>query len=263
MPETRHDRDRPAGESGIREIPNPLIQVRGLTKRFGNFTAVDHIDFDIRPGEILGFLGPNGAGKTTTIKMIIGLLRITTGEVRIRNLDIRKNLKQIKRLIGYMSQKFSLYPLLTAYENMEFFGGVSGLSRADIQRHKREITRQVPKEMLRQKIMDIPPGIKQKVALTTCLMPDPEIVLLDEPTSGVDPESRRDFWMRIYALKRSGKTVLVTTHNLDEAEYSDRVIIIHQGRIILEGEPFALLQREAVDSMETLFKQAIESHETH
>lgn len=263
MPDRLWSDPRAASRTGNEEGPAPEIRVRDLTKTFGGFTAVDHVGFDINRGEILGFLGPNGAGKTTTIKMIIGLLRITSGEVRIKNLDIRKHLKQVKRLIGYMSQKFSLYPLLSAFENMEFFGGVSGLSRKDIRRHMQEISRSVPDNILRQKVMDIPPGIRQKVALSTCLMPDPEIVLLDEPTSGVDPENRRDFWMKIYALKRLGKTVLVTTHNLDEAEYADRIIIIHRGRLILEGEPAALIERAGVNSMETLFKQAIESHETH
>lgn len=241
----------------------PVIRVRGLTKTFGVFTAVDHISFDIAQGEVLGFLGPNGAGKTTTIKMIIGLLGITSGDVRIKNLDINKDLKRIKTFIGYMSQKFSLYPLLSSYENMEFFGGVSGLPRSEIRRHKQELSRHIPEGILRQKVMDIPPGIKQKVALQTCLMPDPEIIFLDEPTSGVDPENRRIFWMQIYGLKKEGKTVLVTTHNLDEAEYADRIIIIHKGQIIREGEPFVLLEREGADSMEILFKRAIDSHETH
>jgi ABC-2 type transport system ATP-binding protein len=241
----------------------PFIQVRDLTKTFGKFTAVDHISFAVSRGEILGFLGPNGAGKTTTIKMIIGLMRITSGDVWIKKLDVKKDLKKIKTFIGYMSQKFSLYPLLNAYENMEFFGGVSGLSSAEIRRHKLEISRQIPDKILRQKVMNIPPGIKQKVALYTCIIPDPEIIFLDEPTSGVDPENRRDFWMQIYNLKKAGKTILVTTHNLDEAEYADRVIIIHRGNIIRQGEPFMLLEREGVDSMESLFKRAVENHETH
>jgi ABC-2 type transport system ATP-binding protein len=241
--------------------PESLVQVRDLTKKFGKFTAVDRINFDIARGEILGFLGPNGAGKTTTIKMILGLLRITSGEVKVKNLDVKKDLKKIKTFIGYMSQKFSLYPLLNSYQNMEFFGGVSGLSRSQIRDCQEKISRDLPEKILRQKVMDIPPGIKQKVSLFTCLMPDPEIVLLDEPTSGVDPENRRDFWMQIYGLKKAGKTVLVTTHNLDEAEYADRIIVIHRGSIILEGRPFVLLDREGVDSMETLFKRAIQSHE--
>jgi ABC-2 type transport system ATP-binding protein len=255
MPET--------AQNEILGTQNPFIQVRDLTKTFGKFTAVDHISFDIAHGEILGFLGPNGAGKTTTIKMIIGLMRITSGDVRIKGLNVKKDLKKIKTFTGYMSQKFSLYPLLTAYENMEFFGGVSGLSSAEIRRHKLEISRQIPDKILQQKVMNIPPGIKQKVALYTCLMPNPEIIFLDEPTSGVDPENRRDFWMQIYNLKKAGKTILVTTHNLDEAEYADRVIIIHRGNIIRQGEPFALLEREGTDSMESLFKRAVESHETH
>jgi ABC-2 type transport system ATP-binding protein len=241
----------------------PVIRVRDLTKSFGSFIAVDRINFDITKGEILGFLGPNGAGKTTTIKMITGLLRITSGDVWVNDLNIKRNLKKIKTFLGYMSQKFSLYPLLSSYENMEFFGGISGLSASEIRRNKQEISKQVPERILRQKVMDIPPGIKQKVALTTCLMPDPQIVLLDEPTSGVDPENRREFWMRIYDLKRAGKTILVTTHNLDEAEYADRIIIIHRGNIIEEGEPSSLLEREGVDSIEVLFKRAVESHETH
>lgn len=245
------------------ETRESLIRVRNLTKKFGSFTAVDRITFDVTRGEILGFLGPNGAGKTTTIKMVLGLLRITSGEVFVKNLDVRKDLNKIKTFIGYMSQKFSLYPLLNSYQNMEFFGGVSGLSRSQIRVHQEKISRQIPDKILRQKVMDIPPGIKQKVSLFTCLMPDPEIVLLDEPTSGVDPENRRDFWMRIYGLKKAGKTVLVTTHNLDEAEYADRIIIIHRGNIIMRGEPFALLEREGADSMEALFKRAIQSHETH
>lgn len=240
-----------------------LIQVRDLSKKFGNFTAVDRITFDITKGEILGFLGPNGAGKTTTLKMIIGLLRITSGDVFIKGHNVKKDLKRIKTIVGYMSQKFSLYPLLNSYENMEFFGGVSGLSRSQIRGHKAKIAREIPEKILRQKVMDIPPGIKQRVALLTSLMPDPEIVLLDEPTSGVDPENRRDFWMQIYGLKMAGKTVLVTTHNLDEAEYADRIIIIHRGIIVRQGEPFALLEREGAGSMEILFKKAIESHEAH
>jgi len=240
-----------------------VIRVRNLTKKFGGFVAVDRINFDISRGEILGFLGPNGAGKTTTIKMITGLLRITSGDVWVNDLNIKKNLKKIKTLLGYMSQKFSLYPLLSSYENMEFFAGISGLTPSEIRRHKQDISNQIPDKILRQKVMDIPPGIKQNVALATCLMPDPEIVFLDEPTSGVDPENRRNFWMRIYNLKRAGKTILVTTHNLDEAAYADRIIIIHRGNIIREGEPIALLEKEGVDSMEVLFKQAVEAYETH
>jgi len=238
-----------------------VIRVRGLTKKFGSFTAVDDITFSIRGGEILGFLGPNGAGKTTTIKMMTGLLRITSGEVRVQGMDIRRNLRRIKPLIGYMSQKFSLYPLLTGFENLEFFGGISGLSAGEIHGHKQTLADLVPEKVLRQKTGDVPPGIRQQVALYTCLMPDPEIILLDEPTSGVDPENRRRFWTRIYELKTAGKTVLVTTHNLDEAEFADRILIIHRGRIIREGDPSALREQAGAESMEDLFKQAITEDE--
>lgn len=240
---------------------SPVISVQGLTKRFGSFTAVDNVSFDIQSGEILGFLGPNGAGKTTTIKMITGLLRITAGDVTVKGLNIRRNLRRIKPLIGYMSQKFSLYPLLTGFENLAFFGGISGLSGEQIRGHKQKLAELVPERILHQKTGDVPPGIRQQVALFSCLMPDPEIILLDEPTSGVDPENRRRFWMRIYELKTSGKTILVTTHNLDEAEFADRILIIHKGRIIREGEPSALMEQEKTDSMEELFKEAIGSHE--
>jgi len=234
-----------------------LIEIKDLTKKFGHFTAVNAINFSIRQGEILGFLGPNGAGKTTTIKMINGLLKISSGQVLIKGLDARKNRREIKKITGYMSQKFSLYPLLTSLENIEFFGGISGLSRHNIQKKKEEIQPLIPRPILTQKIVDIPPGMKQKIALFVCLMTDPEIILLDEPTSGVDPEVRRNFWMEIYQLKKMGKTILVSTHNLDEVEYADRIIIIHKGNIILEGEPSELQARQGKESIEALFKDAI------
>lgn len=241
----------------------PIIEVRNLTKKFGNFTAVDQINFDISEGEILGFLGPNGAGKTTTIKMMMGLLPITGGEVVIKGLSVRRRWKRIKKFTGYMSQKFSLYPLLTSLENVEFFGGVSGLGRSRLRKAREDLMRQLPQALLNQKSRDIPPGIRQHVALYTCLMTDPDVIFLDEPTSGVDPESRRDFWMRIYDLKKRGKTLLVTTHNLEEAEYADRILIIHQGRIVAMGEPDRLLQENGVASMEELFKRKVGQVETH
>ena len=213
--------------------PVPAIAVRDLRKSFGRFQAVKGISFDVAPGEIVGFLGPNGAGKTTTIKMITGLLKITSGTVLINGLDNRKHLAEIKKKLGYMSQKFSLYPLLTALENIEFFGGISGLAAArNCRQHMARMDEQVAADILRQKIQDVPPGIRQKVALFVCLLPEPEIILLDEPTSGVDPEARRLFWNEIYGLKKRGKTLLVSTHNLDEAEYCDRIIIIHNGEIV-------------------------------
>jgi ABC-2 type transport system ATP-binding protein len=241
----------------------PEIEVKDLTRTYGDFTAVDRVNFSIHKGEIIGFLGPNGAGKTTTIKMIMGLLKITAGNVLVQGLDVRKNLRQIKPVLGYMSQKFSLYPLLTSLENIEFFAGVSGLSRREIQAKKLALAELIPGEILRKKVMDIPPGYRQQVALFSCLMPGPEIILLDEPTSGVDPETRRQFWMDIYKLKKNGKTILVTTHNLDEAEYADRLIILHQGRVVAKGKPAALLQEEQAADMEQLFKKVLGKHAAH
>ncbi len=238
------------------------VSVRGLTKRFGDFTAVDRLDFDVRRGEITGFLGPNGAGKTTTIKMIIGLLAPSAGSIRVNGLDAARERDGIKRRTGYMSQKFSLYPLLTGLENIEFFAGVSGLGRPAIRGHLQRAARELDPAMLRLRVQDVPPGMRQKIALFVCLMTEPEIILLDEPTSGVDPEVRREFWTGIYRIKKEGRTVMVTTHNLDEAEYADRLLVINRGQLILEGEPRGLMSRFGADTVETLFKEAIVRHET-
>jgi ABC-2 type transport system ATP-binding protein len=234
-----------------------VIEVRNLTKRFGKFAAVDNVGFDIKRGEILGFLGPNGAGKTTTIKMITGLLKRTSGQVLVNGMDADTQRKEVKKILGYMSQKFSLYPLLHSLENIEFFGGISGLSKKEIKEKQTGITETIPLSLLKQKTGDIPPGVRQKVALFVCLMTNPEIILLDEPTSGVDPEVRRDFWFDIYHLKQQGKTILVSTHNLDEVEYADRLLILHRGRLIVEGEPEELLAKHRKESVEELFKDAI------
>jgi len=236
------------------------IEVRDLVKVFGHFQAVKGINFNVKQGEILGFLGPNGAGKTTIIKMITGLLKITSGSVLVSGLDNQKHMALIKKKLGYMSQKFSLYPLLTVLENIEFFGGISGLTRKELRDQAARIGAQLPAELLRQRIQALPPGIRQKVALFVCLLSDPEIILLDEPTSGVDPEMRRKFWNEIYQLKKNGKTLLVTTHHLDEAEYCDRVIIIHNGEIVWQGEPAELLQQNRQISIEELFKEVISKH---
>jgi ABC-2 type transport system ATP-binding protein len=238
----------------------PAITVRELYKDFGRFQAVKGISFAVAPGEIVGFLGPNGAGKTTTIKMITGLLRITSGTVLINGLDNREHLARVKRILGYMSQKFSLYPLLTAQENIEFFGGLSGLAHHELKTRLARMAERVDAGILKQRIQDVPPGIRQKVALFVCLLPGPEIILLDEPTSGVDPEARRLFWNEIYGLKKQGKTLLVSTHNLDEAEYCDRIIIIHNGEIVAAGPPGELLRQKKKANIEELFKDAIQEH---
>lgn len=234
-----------------------IIEVRRLTKRFGSFTAVNAVDFDIKRGEILGFLGPNGAGKTTTIKMINGLLKISGGTVRVKGMDAEKQRKKVKGIMGYMSQKFSLYPLLTTLENIEFFAGISGLSQVQIRAKQEKVRQEIDSTLLKQPVSALPPGIRQKVALFVCLMADPEIIFLDEPTSGVDPEVRRNFWFEIYRLKIQGKTVLVSTHNLDEVEYADRMLILHRGNLLVEGEPDRLLKQHGKGSIEELFKEAV------
>jgi len=239
------------------------VTVENLTRNFGRFTAVDNISFSMRAGEILGFLGPNGAGKTTAIKMMTGLLRITSGDVRVKGMDVKKELKRIKRFTGYMSQRFSLYPLLTGFENIEFFGGISGLNRKEIKEKINEIQEHIPESYLDRKIKDLPPGIKQQVALFSCLLPDPEIIFLDEPTSGVDPVNRRRFWMQINDLKKSSKSILVSTHNLDEAEFADRILIIHRGIIVAEGSPSDLKAQGNFDSIEALFEKVVSDEKTN
>jgi len=242
-------------------MKDTIITIRDLTRTFGNFTAVNKINFDIHEGEILGFLGPNGAGKTTTIKMIIGLLNISSGIISLRGEDISKNRNKMKSIMGYMSQKSSLYPKLTPLENIEFFGGISGLKKKEILQKKTEISKLIPVEFLKIITEKLPPGIKQKIALFIALIPNPEIILLDEPTSGVDPDVRREFWFDIYNLKKSGKTILVSTHNLDEVEYTDRILILHRGNIIMEGKPNELKIKHNSKSIEELFKGAILKYE--
>ncbi len=239
-----------------------IIEVNNLVKKFGTFTAVNSISFSIKQGEILGFLGPNGAGKTTTIKMINGLLKITSGEVTIKGLSVTKNRRELKKIMGYMSQKFSLYPLLNSMENIEFFAGISGVPAVEIKAKKIEIAGQLSPTLLKQRVIDLPPGIRQKIALFVCLVSDPQVIFLDEPTSGVDPQVRRQFWLDIYHLKQRGKTVLVSTHNLDEVEYADRILIIHKGHIIVEGEPTELKALHQKESIEDLFRDAIYQNET-
>lgn len=240
----------------------PVIEVRDLTRRFGDFTAVDRVSFHVQAGEIMGFLGPNGAGKTTTIKMILGLLRISAGSVRVLGLDAVRRQREIKAMTGYMSQKFSLYPLLTVEENVTFFGGISGLSSGRLAECRREIADRLPAGAVKRRVATLPPGHRQEVALFVSLMTEPQILILDEPTSGVDPETRRRFWDRIYDLKQAGKTILVTTHNLDEAEYADRMLVMHQGRLLLDGEPESLMRSHGTDSIETLFREVIARNET-
>jgi len=234
-----------------------IIEIKNLTKTFNNFTAVNSINFKIRRGEILALLGPNGAGKTTTIKMIIGLLSITRGDIFFNGNKITKNIYKIRPHIGYMSQKFSLYPELTGLQNIEFFAGARGLNKNEVKIKCEQAKEIIGMEYINKKVLSIPPGIRQKIAMFNSLINNPKIVFLDEPTSGVDPQVRRNFWQEIYKLKNKGKTLLVSTHNLDEAEYADRIIILHRGNIIVEGEIHDLYDKFGLNSVEEIFKEAI------
>ena len=217
---------------------HPAIEVRNLTRDFGKFRAVDNISFSVARGEIFGFLGPNGAGKSTTIRMLCGLLLPTAGEGWVDGLHIVRDHDRIKARIGYMSQRFSLYEDLTAEENLTFFGGIYGLAPARLQTRLEEVLTLVDlTDRRRDLTRDLALGLRQRLALASAVLHEPSILFLDEPTSGVDPISRRNFWDLIYAMAAKGVTVLVTTHYMDEAEFCDRLVLIYQGRVIAEGHP--------------------------
>jgi len=228
-------RARPEGDA------RPIIEARGLTKRFGDFTAAADITFEVPRGEIFGLLGPNGAGKSTTFKMLCGLLKPTFGEGRVAGFDLRRDGAEARNRLGYMAQKFSLYGDLSVAQNLSFFAGVYGLSGA-IKRERIELMTDIfdlgPHANLNSK--DLPLGLKQRLALACAVMHEPEALFLDEPTSGVDPITRREFWTHINGLVEKGITVLVTTHFMDEAEYCDRISLIDRGRSIALGTPDAL-----------------------
>ena len=214
------------------------IEVRDLVRRFGSFTAVDGVSFHVEQGEVFGFLGPNGAGKTTVIRILTGILAPTAGACRVLGLEIPRDNARLKQSVGYMSQKFSLYEELTARENLQFFGAVYGLSRSVLPGAVREILSRFelsPFESTQAR--ELPTGGRQRLALACALLHDPGVLFLDEPTSGMDPTSRRQFWEQIRRLAAAGKTVLVTTHYLDEAEYCNRLCLINQGRITADGTP--------------------------
>lgn len=222
----------------------PAIAVQELTKAFGSFVAVDRISFTVYEGEIFGFLGPNGAGKSTTIRMLCGLLVPTSGSGTVAGFDILREAAAIKAHIGYMSQRFSLYEDLTVEENLLFFGGVYGLTPAHLQERAHTVLQQVGLwERRRDLTRQLALGLRQRLALASALLHQPPILFLDEPTSGVDPISRRNFWEMIYQLAREGITVLVTTHYLEEAEFCDRLMLIYQGRLIAQGTPLELKQQ--------------------
>lgn len=230
------------------------ISAKGLTRTFGDFTAVDHIDLDVKQGEIFGFLGANGAGKTTAMKMLTGLLSPSSGEAKVSGFDVYTEAEKIKKRIGYMSQKFSLYDDLTPEENIRFYGGVYGLHDKDLKVKKDALISSVGLEQFRNKqVGSLPLGWKQKLAFAISIIHDPKIVFLDEPTGGVDPVTRRQFWERIYEVADSGITVFVTTHYMDEAEYCDRVSIMVDGRIDAMDTPSGLKSSFNASSIEEVF----------
>src|SRR6188472_4386156 len=209
-----------------------IISTRDLTKRFGDFTAVDAISFDVNKGEIFGFLGANGAGKTTAMRMLCGLSIPTSGKANVAGFDVYKQTEQIKRNIGYMSQKFSLYEDLTVFENIQFFGGIYGLSDRALKLKSDELINQLGLQSEKKKLVgSLPLGWKQKLSFSVAVLHEPKIVFLDEPTGGVDPVTRRQFWDLIYEAAERGITIFVTTHYMDEAEYCNRISLMVDGRI--------------------------------
>jgi ABC-2 type transport system ATP-binding protein len=231
-----------------------IIQVNNLSKHFGSFKAVDDISFEVRKGEIFGFLGANGAGKTTAMRMLTGLLQPTSGEATVAGFDVGSQPEQVKSRIGYMSQKFSLYEDLTLAENVDFFGGVYGLSDEQIRRKKEEMAEDLHDPgAMSHLVASLPLGWKQKLSFETAMLHHPDIVFLDEPTGGVDPITRRNFWKRLYKEADRGVTLFVTTHYMDEAEYCDRIAMMVDGRIAAIGTPAELKREMNAASMDDVF----------
>ncbi len=227
-----------------------------LTKTFGKFTAVNAISFEVHEGEIFGFLGANGAGKTTALKMLTGLLSPSSGKASVAGFDIGKQPEQVKRRIGYMSQKFSLYEDLTVRENIRLFGGIYGLKMSDIRSKTEALLEKLQLGEEADKLVgSLPLGWKQKLAFSVALLHEPRIVFLDEPTSGVDPITRRQFWELIYEAAAAGVTLMVTTHYMDEAEYCDRVSIMVDGKIEALDTPRAMKAAFKADDMDEVFRK--------
>lgn len=231
-----------------------VIETENLTKQFGDFKAVDAITFSVNAGEIFGFLGANGAGKTTAMRMLCGLLSPSSGKATIAGFDIYKQNEEIKKKIGYMSQRFSLYEDLTVYENIRFFGGIYGLPKKQLQERSHEIITKLGLTNSQNKLVSsLPLGWKQKLAFSVAILHQPKIVFLDEPTGGVDPVTRRQFWDLIYEASDQGITVFVTTHYMDEAEYCDRISIMVDGAIHALDTPLNLKTKNQVHSIDELF----------
>jgi ABC-2 type transport system ATP-binding protein len=242
---------------------SPTVKVEQLTRMFGSFTAVDHIDLQVGRGEIFGFLGPNGAGKSTTIKMLCGLLTPTSGGGAVGGLDIMRQSEEIKKNIGYMSQRFSLYDDLTVEQNIDFFLGIYSVPRVKSRERKEWALSMAGLSERRGALTKtLPGGVKQRLALGCAILHEPPILFLDEPTSGVDPISRRNFWNLIYGMAEGGSTVFVTTHYMEEAEYCDRLALIYRGRIIAEGSPKTLKQTAMTkDVLEVEVENPVEAME--
>ncbi len=232
------------------------IVVNNLTKRFGNFTAVDNISFEVEKGEVFGFLGANGAGKTTAMRMLCGLVKPTLGEATVAGFDIRRQSEKIKKNIGYMSQKFALYEDLKVWENIKLFAGIYGIKRKEIMPKTNELLAELGFESERNTyVKELPLGWRQKLAFSVAIFHEPKVLFLDEPTGGVDPITRRQFWEMIAQTAERGITVFVTTHYMDEAEYCNRVSIMVDGKIEALDTPRALKERFSSNSIDDIFYQ--------
>jgi ABC-2 type transport system ATP-binding protein len=235
-------------------MKNTVISVRNLVKKFGNFIANDNLNFDVFEGEIFGFLGANGAGKTTAIRILSGLSEPTSGEVIVAGYNAGKQPEKVKKNIGYMCQKFSLYEDLTVKENIVLYGGIYGMSKALIKERIHELLEKLSFEEYENRLIsDLPLGLKQKLAFSVAVLHEPKIVFLDEPTGGVDPITRRQFWEMIYETAARGITLFVTTHYMDEAEYCDRISIMSEGRIVALDTPAALKKQYNAASVDEVF----------
>ncbi|MFV1885234.1 MAG: ABC transporter ATP-binding protein [Balneola sp.] len=235
-------------------VRNRVIEVEELTKKFGSFTAVDSISFHVNSGEIFGFLGANGAGKTTAMRMLIGLSKPTSGKGSVVGFDVLGEPEKIKKSIGYMSQKFSLYNDLSVKENIRFYGGIYGLQKSKIKEKTEQILEDLTlSEVQNKQVGELPLGWKQRLAFAVSMVHDPKVVFLDEPTGGVDPKVRRQFWEMIYEQSVKGRTIFVTTHYMDEAEYCDRVSIMVDGKIDALDTPEQLKETYEAKSMDEVF----------